>query len=405
MRQPEHKPRIAFFTETSQETLHSSLRILEELSRFALVTVSLPGRAPSEAESSPSDSALTLRYRRPYNDSFAGFLARLPAQLVVAHKAIREAVAEADLVISRIPSPIAWMVDRASRRLGRPHLLYVIADIETAAQAGAGGPRSPGRVLRRFAACVVRRQQHRLARDGVVIAIGDALASQYAPVTRRCETFYVSSVREEEIVPRTDTCLSERVELLHVGRLVPLKGTSDLLDALRILRAAGRDVRLTIVGSGPERERLEQISRTFGLTGAVAFLGTLPYDRELFQIFRKADIFVHPSLSESFPRTLWEAMAAHAPIVATDVGDVGAVLREASAGLVAPPQSGPALAEAISRIIDDPALRQSLMRNGGELIRDHTVERSAERLWNLLRTEIPQSAQSSRHDPKPAQAR
>jgi glycosyltransferase involved in cell wall biosynthesis len=105
-------------------------------------------------------------------------------------------------------------------------------------------------------------------------------------------------------------------------------------------------------------------------------------------LFRSADIFVLPSLSESFPRVLWEAMAAHTPIVATDVGDVGVLLQAASAGLVVAPQSSRALAAAIARVIDEQDLRRGLILAGGKLVRRHTVEQQALRFWDILHGEL-----------------
>jgi len=388
MREHERRPRIAFFTEASPETRASSFRLLEELSRFASITVSIPEAPPGIEDLDPGSPRIEIQHRPWYGGTMAGFLRRIPSLLIPTWRAIVRAVDGADVVLSRIPSPIVELVDRAARRSGCPHVLYIIADIESAALVSNSGRASPVRALKRMAGRWVRHRQQRLARGRLVLAIGREQVDAYRSSARKCELFYASSVREDEIFPRIDSCQSAAVELLHVTRLVPLKGTGFLLDALRRLRGDGHDVRLTIVGSGPLLGKLEQVCRRWNLREHVAFVGTIPYGKRLLEVYRSADIFVHPSLSESFPRVLWEAMAAHLPIVATCVGDVGRFLEEQSAGLTVPSQSGEELADAVSRIIDDGELRRALIRRGGELVQQFTAEQQGRRLWKLLSEEL-----------------
>jgi glycosyltransferase involved in cell wall biosynthesis len=394
MREPERQPRIAFFTEASPDTRASSFRLAEELARFASIAVSIPEASSDTEEEKAGSPGIEIRPRPAYGGTMARYVMRLPILLVPTWRAIVRAVDGADLVLSRIPSPIVGLVDRAARRKGLPHVLYIVADIEAAADASTRGRPSLARPLKRRAGRWIRRHQQRLAGGRLVVVVGRELASQYRPFARRCECFYPTSVREDQISPRRDTCGSSTVQLLHVGRLVPLKGTSYLLDAVAHLRERSRDVRLTIVGSGPLRGELERARRSLGLEDHVTFVGTLPYGNRLFELYRRADLFVHPSLSESFPRVLWEAMAAHTPIVATDVGSVGDLLRTASAGLTVSPRSSRELADAVARLIDDGELRRKLIAAGGNLIRQHTVEQQGRLLWELLREEIATEPQT-----------
>jgi glycosyltransferase involved in cell wall biosynthesis len=387
MREHERRARITFFTEASPETRASSFRILEELSRFASVVVSVP--EPTEPEGRDrGESATEIQHRPAYGGTMAGFLARLPILLIPTWRSILRAVSGADLVVSRIPSPIVGLVDRAARRKGLPHVLYVVADIEAAARGTTSERPSLRRMLKRLAGGWIQQRLRALSSGRLVVAIGQALAEQYRSKARRCEVFYVSSVRENEIFERTDTCQSGIVKALHVTRLVPLKGTESLLEALRLLRADGYDVHLTVVGPGPQLGRLLAICRSRSMEDHVTFTGSLAYGDRLLELYRRADVFVHPSLSESFPRVLWEAMAAHLPIVATDVGDVGSILRAESAGLVVPSRSSRELARAIARVIDDGPLRRALIRRGGELVRGYTVEKQGQRLWKLLSQDL-----------------
>ncbi len=106
---------------------------------------------------------------------------------------------------------------------------------------------------------------------------------------------------------------STAIQLLAVGRLVQEKGFDLLLQALSALRKQGFALQLTIVGQGPEHERLEKLAAQLSLQGAVSLIG---YCENPFESIN-ADIFVLSSRSEGMPNALLEAAAFSLPIVAT----------------------------------------------------------------------------------------
>jgi len=147
--------------------------------------------------------------------------------------------------------------------------------------------------------------------------------------------------------------------VLFVGRHEPRKGLVDLLKAHRILRRTGYESRLLVVGSGPQEREARRYVATRGLK-AVAFLGRVT-DAEKAQLFRTADIFCSPATGgESFGIVLLEAMAAGAPIVASDIHGYKGVVRRGREGLLVPPHEPKALAIAVARLLDDPALRAEM---------------------------------------------
>ena len=144
--------------------------------------------------------------------------------------------------------------------------------------------------------------------------------------------------------------------VLFVGRHEPRKGLLDLLKAHRILRKTGYENRLLVVGSGPQEREARRYVATRGLQG-VEFLGRVT-DAEKAQLFRTADVFASPATGgESFGIVLLEAMAAGAPIVASDIHGYKGVVRRGREGLLVPPREPKELAEAIARLLDDPELR------------------------------------------------
>ncbi len=150
----------------------------------------------------------------------------------------------------------------------------------------------------------------------------------------------------------------EQVELF-VGRHEPRKGLLHLLKAQRILRKAGYGTRLLVVGSGPQEREARRYVATRGLQGVV-FLGRVS-DAEKAQLFRTADIYVSPATGgESFGIVLLEAMAAGTPIVASDIHGYKGVVRRGREGLLVPPRDSKGLADAITRLLDDPVLRAQM---------------------------------------------
>jgi glycosyltransferase involved in cell wall biosynthesis len=173
------------------------------------------------------------------------------------------------------------------------------------------------------------------------------------PYAAKCEvvpigvdvTRFTPNDRRANAVPR----------LLFVGRLRYYKGLHFLIEALRQVEGA----ELWIAGNGPERTRLERQVADAGLGDRVRFLGDVA-DEDLPALYRQADIFVLPShlRAEAFGIVLVEALASGLPCISTALGtgtDFVNVHNET--GLVVPPGDATALAEAIRRLRDDPALR------------------------------------------------
>ena len=151
--------------------------------------------------------------------------------------------------------------------------------------------------------------------------------------------------------------------VLFVGRHEPRKGLLDLLKAHRILRKTGHGNRLLIVGSGPQEREARRYVATRGLQ-AVEFLGRVS-DAEKAQLFRTVDVFAAPATGrESFGIVLLEAMAAGAPIVASDIHGYKGVVRRGREGLLVPPHEPKELAAAIARLLADPALRAEMSAAG-----------------------------------------
>jgi phosphatidyl-myo-inositol alpha-mannosyltransferase len=167
--------------------------------------------------------------------------------------------------------------------------------------------------------------------------------------------------------------------VLFVGRLEPRKGVLDLLKAHRILRKTGSENRLLIVGSGPQEREARRYVATRGLQ-EVEFLGRVS-DAEKAQLFRTVDVYTSPATGgESFGVVLLEAMAAGAPIVASDIHGYKGVVRRGREGLLVPPHEPKELAAAIARLLADPGLRAEMSAAGRVRAEDFSWPRVAARV-------------------------
>lgn len=174
------------------------------------------------------------------------------------------------------------------------------------------------------------------------------------------------------------------LRILHVGRLVDVKGQALLVEALALLAQRGVSAVTTIVGDGPRRDALERRVRELGIDQRVEFTGALGH-HEVPDRYAAADAFCLSSFSEGVPVVLMEAMAMGVPVVATRVMGIPELVDHGVTGLLVAPTRADALADALALLADAPALRRELARAGREkVVREFNLGRSAQRLRDLF---------------------
>lgn len=170
-----------------------------------------------------------------------------------------------------------------------------------------------------------------------------------------------------------------RPNILFVGRLEPRKGLLHLLKAFRMVRRAGSDCRLLVVGSGPLEREARRYVMTRRLAG-VEFLGRVS-DQEKLQLFKTADVFVSPATGrESFGIVLLEAMAAGTAIVCSDIHGYKGVVKRGEQALLVPPGDHRQMAEAILALVRDTGLRVRL--------RESSLARVQEFGWDRITARV-----------------
>jgi glycosyltransferase involved in cell wall biosynthesis len=149
--------------------------------------------------------------------------------------------------------------------------------------------------------------------------------------------------------------------------LRPEKDVATLIEAFAHLLAQGKNLRLVIVGSGPELARLESLAQELRVSDHCVFQ---PVVSDVANWLRSIDIFVLPSVFEAFSNSLMEAMACGCACIASRTGGNPELIRDEDTGLLFEPGDSRNLAEKLSRLVDDAGLRSRLAQAGNHTIRD-----------------------------------
>ena len=299
---------------------------------------------------------------------------------------------------SRAPialSPTSWRGTARALRAARPDVVHVHEPLVPWVGVAATRARAP--VVGTFHAWSDANRLYRLARPlgrrlvrrlEVMVAVSEVAADYHAAalgVPRRRFVVVPNGVDVERFAtaaPLPGVHDPERPTLLFVGRLERRKGLEPLIRAFTRLKTERPDLRLVVVGEGPERERCQSLLPT-RLRGDVLFLGRVD-QADLPGCFAAADLYVSPALGgESFGIVLLEAMAAGRPVVASDLPGYRTLLREGIQGRLTPPGDVAALAEAIGALLDNPSLRDAMAHQGRRTAATFDWEVVAGRLRDL----------------------
>lgn len=152
--------------------------------------------------------------------------------------------------------------------------------------------------------------------------------------------------------------------VVAMGALVPSKGFDFLLRATALLRDKGMAIRVMILGEGPEHSALQELARELGIEAQVEFAG---FQQNPWAYLKRARLFVHPSLLEGFGNVIVEAMVCGVPVVAADCPTgPREILEGGRCGMLVPPADHMALAAAMERMLTEPGLPESYVRQAHE---------------------------------------
>jgi colanic acid/amylovoran/stewartan biosynthesis glycosyltransferase WcaL/AmsK/CpsK len=179
---------------------------------------------------------------------------------------------------------------------------------------------------------------------------------------------------------------------IFVGRLVRKKGISFAIKAVAKLIKKNHNIRLLIVGEGPERDKLEQLIQKLKLTKQITLCGWKTHDK-VVALLNKAHIFVHPSVTnsngneEGIANALKEAMAMGLISIATWHAGTPELIDDNVSGFLVPEKNTDALADAINYVIRHPERWYSIGLAARKKIEDEfEVTKSAQQLENIFYT-------------------
>lgn len=156
--------------------------------------------------------------------------------------------------------------------------------------------------------------------------------------------------------------------ILSVGRLETNKNTETLIKAMAVMK--NENVKLIVCGDGEQREYLEKLSERLGTEKSVTFLGTVS---NLQEIYRAVDALASSSYREGLSRTVMEAMASGLPCIVSNIRGNTDLIEDGKGGFLCEPDDANAYAQAITALLQDVSLRESMKNENLKRIRSFSI--------------------------------
>lgn len=188
-------------------------------------------------------------------------------------------------------------------------------------------------------------------------------------------------------VKESDASVAELAQLvfLFVGHLVPRKGILVLLKACAILQSQGcHNYTILVAGDGSQREELEAFSQSHNLEERVQWLGRVDYDR-LGAYFRQADVFVLPTLEDTWGMVVLEAMLFGKPILCSKGAGTAEMIVDGENGYVFDPAQPEKLAELMRWFMNNLALIDNMGEKSKQIMASHSPELASKSLASVVK--------------------
>lgn len=220
-----------------------------------------------------------------------------------------------------------------------------------------------------------------------VIAVSDAVKQEMIGRGIPARKLYVvlngtlGSLRNSAMVDH-ELVVFQHPAVLTVSGLYVRKGISDLIEATTLLRKHIPEVKVYIAGKGPDGALFERQVRTLELSENIIFLG---FRSDVTNLLQQADVFVLASHADPNPLVISEARIAGVPVVATAVDGIPESLEQGRAGVLVPPHSPPAIADALRKILCNPLLQEQLRQAGSQNLELMQVRRVSDETLNVYK--------------------
>lgn len=178
--------------------------------------------------------------------------------------------------------------------------------------------------------------------------------------------------------------------LVSTGRLAPEKNWSVLLQSLKKVYGEHSDVRLVLIGDGPEKSALQEQAAELGVAERVTFMGAVPFE-DVPVYLKAADLFAFASITETQGLVTMEAMAAGLPVVAVDASGTRDIVENGKHGFLVP-NDPEALGEAINRLLDSPETMRKFQRKVLKRAREFDMKKLSKKLVHVYEQAIADKA-------------
>ncbi|MFA6603516.1 MAG: glycosyltransferase family 4 protein [Patescibacteria group bacterium] len=277
------------------------------------------------------------------------------------------------------------------RRFRRVPYAVIIHGMDAALALAARGSK------RRSASRVVANAALVVANSSYTARLAETLGAAKSRITivHPCPQFQPQTdvVESRVAAIRVKYGLSKDFTLISVGRLVKRKGFDTAIKAVAELKRSGRQVRLVIVGDGPEKPTLQALSVELDAADRVVFTGIVS-DEELAELYAAAHAFMLLPRSlgpdiEGFGIVYLEANLFGLPAIASRTAGVPDAVLDGETGLLVEPDDHSGAAYAVGRLMDDPGLRRRLGDRGRARVREEfTWEKQAAKFTRALETAL-----------------
>ena len=214
-------------------------------------------------------------------------------------------------------------------------------------------------------------QKFKLKKGGEVAyvpGVGIDLSSFMAPQNKK------EKLRELGIPENAFICIG-------IGDVIKRKNYKTAIEAISLLQ--NPNVHFIICGVGPEIGPLEELAKQNGISDRIHFLG---FRKDVKDLLYSSDAFLFSSLQEGLPRSTMEAMAAGLPCVVSDIRGNRDLIDDGKGGFLVPPTDASAYARAITKLIEDAKLRDSMSAYNQSAIKNFSLDKVQQELLSIFET-------------------
>lgn len=207
----------------------------------------------------------------------------------------------------------------------------------------------------------------------VVVANSKATAIFCKKISPRinCKIIYRGIKKEEIELSKPNLEIKNKYPndliVVFIGRLIDGKGVSDLIDAIKDI--SNDNLKLFIIGDGPQKEALQELSKKLSLNKKVIFFGNKKFE-EVIGVLKISDIFVNPSYTEGLPTSVIEAALCKKAIIATNVGGTPEIITDNKSGYLIEPRNIGLLKEKLEILINNKNLREQFGASAYDEVKD-----------------------------------